>query len=88
MEIHTALPEWDYVTEQFVYYEEEHTDCSRGVKYMLSELSNMRKMFVNYDEAHDFFIRAAKTQGLSITHDDINEAYNIAYGIGCEYEWK
>ena len=81
-------PKWEYAVEQFVYYAEEHPEHSPELSYMLSELSCQRKIFVDYEQAHSYFKRSALTQGLQLSDDVINEAYDIAYGMGCEYEWK
>jgi len=85
MTLTQPLPKWEYACELFNY--QEDPQHSAELQYMLHELSFQRKIMVDYDETHTYFKRAGLTQGLHITDADINTAYDIAYGQGCEYEW-
>ena len=38
--------------------------------------------------ACDCWIASCGTQGIKCTRDDVVQAYNIAYGYGCEFEFE
>ena len=84
IELH-PLPKWRYAFEIFVYMRDPND--TPELAYMLDELSHQRKIMIDYDQVHAYFKRTGAIQGLRITSSDINNAYDIAFGMGCEFEW-
>ena len=69
-------------------FEEEQTDFGVAVNHVLDELAQKRKILVSYSQAIAYYERQALTQGIKVTVRDVEDAYNIAFGGGCEYEWR
>ncbi len=60
----------------------------KEVDYMLSELHCARKIIVSYDQAIRLYHRAGQAVGLDVKSRHICEAYTLAFGNGCEYEFE
>ena len=69
-------------------FEEEQTDFGTAVNHVLDEITHDRKIFVSYSQTVAFFESQALTQGIKVTARDVEDAYNIAFGEDCEYEWR
>jgi hypothetical protein len=77
--------DFDYTCRLTEVIKEENN----AVKYLLAEfeVSGQRKNIVNFDEACLAWKSRAKHSGTSVTNMDIQRAYDLAYGFGCEFEW-
>ena len=87
----------DYTpTDGYVYgyvifdiVDNEYEDyASKAVKHLLGEFAFHTKNLISHKVACAYWIRNSLTQGIRCTNEDVEIAYTIAYGHGCEYEWE
>ena len=58
-----------------------------AIDFLISEFECLKKNIISKSEAQKFWIVSASHHGVKCTDQDVENAYNIAYGHGCEYEW-
>ena len=76
--------QYDYV----IFYPESLLEAEYPVSILVSEFLGLKKNIVSYSKAMEFWKRQGLTQGIQYTNDDIQHAYDLAYGGGIEWEWK
>ncbi len=72
----------------YVLYEPSRKTNNKVVVFLLGEFEGLKKNIVSHSEAIWFWGNKCLRNGLKYNNDDIQEAYDIAYGDGCEYKWE
>lgn len=87
----------EYIPNKSLYYDYMTADSidlrsyyysSRATRYLLDEFVDINKNTSSFSVACDYWISSCATQGIKCKKEDIQEAYNLAYGYGCEYEFE
>jgi len=61
---------------------------SEAVQYLITEFMGHTKSIVKKDEAYDYWKYTLKMQDIELSKDDLQYAYDLAFGYGCEFEWN
>ena len=77
---------WDYFTYDFC--NNDIYSCSVAIIFLLSEFKILQKNICSYSQAVDYWIGACNNKGFKCTREDVKEAYTLAYGHGCEFEFR
>ncbi len=78
---------WDYLVYDLTFPDDGYI-CNRAVEFLLSEFEILRKNVCSYSQAIDYWIGVCNNQGIKCTRENIKEAYDLAYGYGCEFEFS
>jgi len=65
----------------------EELETYLAVKALLREFSCFTKNILCKDVAIDYWVSYLKRMGIPCNYYDIQVAYDLAYGDGCEFEW-
>ena len=78
-------PYWyGYVTFNLI----EEYETNDTIDFLILEFQCLSKNIISQSEAIKFWKSSATRQDINIwTKQDVENAYIIAYGDGCEYEW-
>ena len=69
-------------------------DCLLGMNRsiatttLLYEFSNLQKNIVIRDIAISYWKDYCKRMGIYCNNEDVQQAYDLAYGYECEFEWE
>lgn len=66
----------------------EDQELSKATKHLLLEFEGLKKNSLSYKISMDTWKAQCLTQGIICTNQDIQTAYDLAYGNGCEWEWE
>ncbi len=61
---------------------------NKAVEHLLSEFKYLTKNTASYSKAMDYWIGNCRKREIRCTREDVSEAYTLAYGHGCEYEFE
>jgi len=61
---------------------------NKAIEYLISEFTFLTKNILSYEEACSYWIHNCNNQGIKCTKQEVQEAYDICYGYGCEFEWN
>jgi len=68
-----------------------YEECSHLVKFIIREMCCHRKVLANYELAKEItrdYVRRFYSNSVIVEDADIDEAWAIGCGGGCEYEWQ
>lgn len=86
--IETVKGSYSYVCfDESCMYDEEYDNENQAVKYLINEFKYHTKGIVFKDIAYDYWGFNLSVQKIKMTIADLQRAYDIAFGYGCEYEW-
>ena len=63
-------------------------DEDKSVEYLIHEFEGHTKGMIKKDEAYNFWKHNLSIQGLSLNKEQLQRAYDVAFGYGCEFEWN
>lgn len=68
-----------------------YEEASRGAKTVIRDYLSTKTIIGSYSAAKELILgqqyQDAQGNPITLTEQDIQEAYNLAAGGGCEYEW-
>lgn len=78
-----------YITRMTCEYEYlDRIFATKAVQYLLSEFETTSKNTVSFSKACNYWINKCGMENIKCSFDDIKEAYTLAYGYGCEFEFE
>ena len=60
----------------------------KSVEYLIHEFEGHTKGIILKEESYKFWKHNLSIQGISLNKDQLQRAYDIAFGYGCEFEWN
>lgn len=80
--VYGYVPEYDIVDEAWL------KSANIAVKYLVEEFQFRTKNLTSHKEACKYYKFLLSKYGIKCTNTDVEDAYSLCYGQGCEYEWE
>ena len=66
----------------------DNPDEEPVILYLLEEFLGHTKNIIHRATAYEYWKHNVGIQGFRLKLEDLQHAYDLAYGGGCEYEWE